>query len=523
MISIGDEVEEIDLTGLLYYHTETIKREIEPYIPTFFKLKLNKYERYIFISPFPEHTIYIEGDLIKKDQKQKIEINKNYFVDKDEIFTLSDLTEFTIFIFGSEYYDATFYVEQYRPDDLLIDEYLRNDEPIDIKFSANDCIFVRKKYILGIYDKETYIKKKITYTKYWTSDDGEMNVYYRNNINLERGSLFPFSEEYKKKKEYPIFMQNYIDFFTFTCFKPGILSLRSQFKSYDETTHMIGQNSINLINIGEEIEILQLITPLKPPSYFLFFAICSLEGKKIKITPNTPELFNETFIEGDKIFKYAINLHKFKPDQLAIKVNSTDFTQIEVIEVIQYNYSEYTIIDNNEMTHITDNHFVKFLNINTKNIKVIIKGLKYIPINYALVKLFTKDIDYLPMANRFKDLVYSKIAKKTEIINIKNEFYGKKDDNKKYLAFIFSIPESVYYEYDAQVIEDGIGEKKANQTIIIIIIIGSIIFVALIIFLTIIFFIKKKDDDSKFEMDVENIDNQPLDGEKNKYIGINLS
>ena len=54
--------------------------------------------------------------------------------------------------------------------------------------------------ILGIYDKETYIKKNITYTKYWTSDDGEMNVYYRNNINLERGSLFPFSEEYKKKK-----------------------------------------------------------------------------------------------------------------------------------------------------------------------------------------------------------------------------------------------------------------------------------------------------------------------------------
>ena len=176
------------------------------------------------------------------------------------------------------------------------------------------------------------------------------------------------------------------------------------------------------------------------------------------------------------------------------------------------------------MTHFTDNHFVKFINKNTKKIKVTVKGLKDIEISYDLVKLFTNNLDYLPMAYQFKETVTRKKAAENEIIELNNKYLGDDDLNKKYIAFIFSIPSSKYYEFDAQVIEDieqknEENRKKGNKSILIICIIAGAIIAALVIFLVKFYIIKKKEKDKKYEMDVENIGNQPLNNDN--YLGIN--
>ena len=536
IISIGEEVKEINLKDIKFYKTEIIKKEIKPYIPTYFKLILSPEQRYIFYSPYPNNTIYLKGDLIISDDENKIiKINKYYFIDKDEIFVIKDLSEFTVAIFGSEKFEVNFYIEKFLEKDLYISEYIRNDEPIDIKFEENDCSLNKQKYLIGIYDKEIYSKNKNkkTYRRYWTSIDGEMKVYYRNNISLEGESLFPFSEKYNKEKENIIVIFNYIDFFTFKCSKPGTLSLRSEYKLFNEKTHIISQNSIKIINITKNIEIIQFSSTITPPSDYLYFAIFSKFGKKIKISPDIPYLFNETIIEGDIAFTQKIDLYKFKPDQLVVKVNSTENTQIEVIEIIRYNFTEYTIIKNNKINHLTDNNFVKFINKNTTKLKVIIKGLNNVYIHYGLVKLFTDDVNYLPMGSQFGDLFLRKKAEYNETIEIYNHFYENDNDNKKYLAFIFSIQFYQYYEYDAQVIDEDINQKennkdekeinnKNNTNFIFIIIIGIII-ISLIINISVVFyfiFIKKNKCKKKFEMDIEKIDKEPID-EENNYIGIN--
>ena len=524
IITIGEEVEEINCDSMNYYQTKTISKTIKPYFPTYFKLKLDPKERYIFNSPYPKNSIYVKGDLMAYDENNKIIINKNYFVDEDEIFVFSDISEFTIAVFCSESFRGTFYLEKYKESDLYILENMRNNDPIEIKFEENDCKTKRKKYLLGIYNREIYSKMNKTLTKYWTTNNGEMNVYYRNNITLEGQSLFPYLDKYTMKKEYYIYIFNYIDFFTFVCVKPGELTLRSPYKTFNETTHSIGQNTINIIKLGTEIEILQPTTPIRPPSNYLFLGIFSTFGKKIIISPDCPELFNETSIENDKIFTLKIDLYKFEPDQLAIKVNANELTQIEVVEVIRYNFTEYTLLKTSEMTHFTDNHFVKFINKKTKKIKVTVKGLKDVEISYDLVKLFTNNLDYLPMAYQFKETVTRKKSAENEIIELNNKYLGDDDLNKKYIAFIFSIPSSKYYEFDAQVIEDIEQKneedgKKGNKSILIICIIAGVIIVALVVFLVIFCIKKKKEKDKKYEMDVENMGNQPLNNDNN--LGIN--
>jgi hypothetical protein len=439
-------------------------------------------------------------------------------VDEDELLMLFDSKEVTIAIFGSEPYLATFYVEKYNSLDMPIYEYIRDEDPIYIPFTQNDCNKGRKKYIIGEYDKEDYDQNKVRKVKYWTSKDGgDFNVFYRNNVTLEGESLLPYDDKYKKKKEFTIEVYDYFDFFTITCNKPGTFSLRSPYLVFDELTYKIGQNTYNHLEIEYDVNIIQLTAPMRPTVNYLYFALYSTEGKKIKIVPDTPELFNETVIEGENIFKLKVDLYKFKSDELAIRVNSTGDTNIEAVEVIQYNYTEFTVLENEIWKHVTDNQFVKFINRETKKIKVGIKGLKDVSINYALVKVFTDDPDYLPMAYMFKD--YTKVVKCKEVeeIEIENTYFGEKDDNKKYLALIFSIPQAKYFEYEAIVSEDS---KKEVPWLIIIIVIASTILLVLIIFIIIYIVKHKKKEDKKLEMDAENIDSETLDQE-NRYKGIN--
>ena len=518
LITVGEEMDVIEYKNMFFFQNNVITKKIKPYFPTYFKIKLNPKERYIFVSPYPKNTIYIEGDLIKRDENQNILINKDYYVDEDEVFAFTDLSEFTVAVFCSESFEAKFYIERYNESDLIILENLRNNDPISITFRQEECAINKKKYVVGIYNKDYYTQLNKTFVKYWTTKDGEMRAYYRNNITVEGKNLFPYAKKYSIEKEEYIYIYNYVDFFTFTCIKAGTLTLRSTFKIYDETTHRIGQNTLNKIDIGSETEIVQLTSPIKPAVNYLYCAIFSCYGTKIKISPDTPELFKETTIEDDNVFTLIVDLSKFEPDQLAIKVKAEDKTQIEVVEIMKYNYTEYTVIKDNKMTHLTDNLFVRFINNNSQKVKVTLKGLAGVPIAYGIVKLFTYDVDYLPYPTQFKDTILRKTASEVENLEIQNKFYGV-NDNKRYTAFIFAITNFKYYEFDAQVIE-GDESDGGNITLILLITIGSIIIVGIIIVIIFYFVVKKKNKENKYEMDVEKMDNEPLDDE-NRYKGIN--
>ena len=282
LITIGDEVEDLSFNYIGYYQTRIITKQIKPYFPTYFKLNLDPKERYIFNSPYPKNTIYVKGDLMAYDEHNNIIINKNYFVDEDEIFVFSHISEFTVAVFCSETFKAIFYLEKYEEKDLYILENMRNNEPLSIKFEDNDCFLKKKKYLLGIYNREIYTKMNKTFSKYWTSNDGEMKVYYRNDISLEGESLFPSSDKYIMEKESFVYIFNYIDFFTFTCTKPGTLTLRSRYKTFNEITYEIGQNTFHTINLDMDKKVLQPVTTIKPPSDFLYFGIFSKYGKKFQ-------------------------------------------------------------------------------------------------------------------------------------------------------------------------------------------------------------------------------------------------
>ena len=493
IVTIGDELEVIDLRKLNYYNAHLIDFEAEALFPKYYKLLLDPEEEYIFTSPVPESSMFLEGDLINKNTTTRvISVNHNYYDDPDKIFFLFDFSELTIRIFDDELIRKKIFIEKFKNDEVLFNEFSRGEYPIDLEMSEEDCRLRRKKYIVGIYNETLYpVEDETVVTRYWTTiKEGDMTLYYRDNILLEGDSLFPDDQEYIVEKDKVFYLDNYIDFFTIVCNKPGIFSLRPLFKEFYEPTHKITQNAIDDINIGNETEVILLNAPIKPTTEYLYFSIFSLDGVPVTIEPDILGWFNTTTIKGDQLFKLKVKLADFKPDELAIKVNASESTRIEVLEVMHYNFTEYTVINKNGNTKLTDNHFIKYFDKNVDEIKVKISGLKGVPAAYGLVKLSTDDIDYLPLAYQFKEeynITRKNLVENEEII-LKNPFKDLKD-NKKYLAFIFSIQKYNYYEYNIEISENT--EKGGNNVLIYILaFIGIVLIIGLIII--IVNFSKKK-------------------------------
>ena len=484
IVTIGDELEVIDLRKLNYYNAHLIDFEAEALFPKYYKLLLDPEEEYIFTSPVPESSMFLEGDLINKNTTTRvISVNHNYYDDPDKIFFLFDFSELTIRIFDDELIRKKIFIEKFKNDEVLFNEFSRGEYPIDLEMSEEDCRLRRKKYIVGIYNETLYpVEDETVVTRYWTTiKEGDMTLYYRDNILLEGDSLFPDDQEYIVEKDKVFYLDNYIDFFTIVCNKPGIFSLRPLFKEFYEPTHKITQNAIDDINIGNETEVILLNAPIKPTTEYLYFSIFSLDGVPVTIEPDILGWFNTTTIKGDQLFKLKVKLADFKPDELAIRVNASESTRIEVLEVMHYNFTEYTVINKNGNTKLTDNHFIKYFDKNVDEIKVKISGLKGVPAAYGLVKLSTDDIDYLPLAYQFKEeynITRKNLVENEEII-LKNPFKDLKD-NKKYLAFIFSIQKYNYYEYNIEISENT--EKGGNNVLIYILaFIGIVLIIGLII------------------------------------------
>ena len=496
IITIGDELEVIDLRSVDFYKAEIIDFEIEALFPKYYQLLLDPNERYIFTSPVPECSMFLEGDLlIKNETNHTLSVNHNYQDDPDELFGLWDYSNFTIRIFGEELIRKKIYIEKFKADEVLINEVMRNDYPLDIELTQEDCRLGKRKYVVGIFNKTLYPKEdEIVTTKFWTIlKEGEMTLYYRDNILLEGDSLFPIDKEYEVEKDKTFALDNYIDFFTITCTKPGIFSLRSLHKEYSETTITINQNSIDVTSIeGNETTVILLSAPIKPPTEYLYFSLLSVEGEPITIEPDTPGMFNTTTIKGDQLFTLKIKLADFKVDELAVRVNSTERAVIEFLEVIRYNFTEYTVIESDGKTTLKSNHFIRFYdkNIDQIKVKVSFNDLNLVPVSYGFVRLSTDDTNYLPLASQFQEeynITRKNLLNNEEII-AKNPFKDVKD-NKKYLAFIFSIQRYESHEYSIEIGE--ISEGGGNTILIIILIIVGIIVVVGVIAL-IIFFIGKR-------------------------------
>ena len=452
-ITVGSGLKEEYYKTLDNYKAQAIPASLKPLIPYYIKLNIDSKEKYILTNPHPESTTFIKGDFITLDESKNVILSEGQFADPDEIIILSGVSELSLSIIRPESEVVYFYLEKYKEEDVHIIENYRNYEPFNLIFDEDDCKTKRKKYLLGIYNKEIYSKYNRTYTKYWTSNDGDFEVYYRNDIQFDKYNIFPTNEKYLQKKEYTIMLNFFLDFFTFICKKEGTLSLRSPYKVFNETTHMIGQNTVLKFPVSNKLEILQLSSPMKPPTQYLYFGIFSKYGKKIKISADYPILFKDTTIEDDQVFLQKIDIYKFESDQLAIKITSEENTELEAVEVIPYRFTEYTVLPGGKKRTIRNNNFARFLELNTEEIKVKIKGLKNVEITFGLVQLFTNDPHYLPMAYQFKEgFIKKKEAKKEETIKLNVPSLIDPDSTKKYLAFVCSIPSAQLYEYDIQVI-----------------------------------------------------------------------
>ena len=505
LITIGNGLEEKYYKTLDYYKVQVINIYLEPYIANYLKLNLDPKEKYLLTSPLPETTTYFRGDLIYIDENNNIKINENNFTDPDEIIVISGISELTLSILSDKTSVEFYYLEKYDEKDVTVIENYRNFDPFVLTFNKEECKSDNKKYMLGIYNKEVYTKFNKTYTKYWTSNDGgDFKVYYRNGIAFEKNNIFPTSDKYLQKKEYTILLRSILDFFTFTCVKPGTLSLRSPYKMFNETTHTIGQNSVNRISLSNKLEILQLSAPMKDPTQFLYFGIFSKYGKRIRISADEPTLFKDTIIEGDKPFLQKVDLYKFQSDQLAIKLLAEESTEIEAVEVIKYNFTKYTVLKDFKKQKVTDNNFVRFLPPESKDITFKLKGLKEVEITFGLVELFTKDTNYLPMAFQFKDgYMMTKLSKKKDSIKIKNP-YKEKEPKEKHLAFVFSINKYKYYEYEAQVysnVEEIKAEEDDNLAVKVSLSVVGVFILLVIIGIIVFYFVKKNKSKKTDDLD----------------------
>ena len=488
-ISLSKQLEEINLENIPEYHTEIININSTMDVPCYYKINLDRNYHYVFSSQIQDYLTLIKGDLLLIDSS----INKNYINNQNDIIIISDTSVLTLQISNIELYNEKIYIEKIKSEDITIIENERSNEILKISMSEEYCKNNKKKYFIGSYDKDKYGDKGILMNKYWKNEEGaEIELYFKNNLDIDNTSIFPSSNIYKKLPFTSFILDTNIDLFSLSCIKPGNILIKPLMKSFKEKTHIIGQNSINLISLNSKEEILQLTSPLileKNCDKFLYLSIQTIqENNDVQIKPDINGLFKEGIIKENKIICEKIDIDKYKSDELAIRIISDGMADIEVIEVIHYDFSEYYEIKDDKKNKINKNNFVKFINKDCQKIKVNIDGLNQVHIYYSLIKLAINDTNYIPLVYNFKNDYVQKTISKNEIIELDNKYYNKNDNIKEYIAFIFSIKDfNIKYEYDVQIQEminnnTNIEEKKSWITILIIVIVIIIVLVGIIIY-----------------------------------------
>ena len=498
-VSLGNEVENINLKKIEYNKATTINKKLLNDIPTYFKLVLNAEEKYLLTSQNQDLTIFIKGDLLNENN----EINKNYLSDDNEIVVLSGIEELTIKIFGSSTSDIIFYVEKINKNQIKHVDTKRNNNIFEITMTEEECNADNNLYVLGSFDYETYAYGELPVIYYATKESGEFEIYFKNKISLEKdGSLFPSEESQVQDFNKRIVLNTNLDLFTIKCKKPGTLSIRPEAKSFDETTHLIKQNSIKEILLYDHSEIVQLSTLLGQNNGIVYFSILSLDGEKINIIPDTPGVFEETSIENDKLFTAFADLSKYKMDELAIRVNCSKLEKsIEVSEIIHNKYNTYKQLKEGDNTKINLNNAYIQINKDVDKIKITIENLQNKNISYGVIKTANNNASYLEVANNYPNTTNKEIKEKKKEIEINNIYYNNKDTKKLYLYLLVSVlEEEDNLEYNIKV--EFPNEDDDDNTILIVFIalISAIVlgFIVLALYLCVV---KKKANDENEEDD----------------------
>ena len=341
-------------------------------------------------------------------------------------------------------------------------------------------------------------------TKYWTTDnEAELNVYYKNNTNFENDTIFP-SSKYEIQKEIIFISNNHVDIFAIKCLKPGLFYIRPTKKTFKEKTHVVYQSSISTIQLTSPLEIVQLTSPIKNAPNHIYFSLLLMHGK-IKVSPDTPDLFGEKIIDNktNNLFYLEIDTKKYKIDELAIKLFSDEYSDIEVTETTDCEICQYqNVSDTEKSAEINKNNFIIFIDKNVEKIKLKFNNKDKLKASYGIIRLPTNNIKYIPMAYKFENEVKEEIFKNS--IELNNKYFGKEDQYKPYQAFVFSFKTNItisktFIEYD-------IIKKNNNSTIMTIIIITSICISLIIAIIFFIYMCKNKNKRKFLDLDIQDED-----------------
>jgi hypothetical protein len=218
------------------------------------------------------------------------------------------------------------------------------------------------------------------------------------------------------------------------------MSIRPVTKDFDEVTHLLEQNSINQITLYDSIEIVQLTTSLGQNTGTVYFSILSLDGQEIKISPDTPGLFEEQTIKNNELFAKSADLSKYKMDQLAIKVScSSAEKNIEILEIIPNEFNTYTKLEDGENKEISKHNVYFQLDKNVQKLKIILENLQNKKIAYGVEKAATNDSNYLLTAVNYPNSTTVELKDAKQTLEIINPYYNIDDNMKSYTLLLVSV------------------------------------------------------------------------------------
>ena len=489
-ISYGNEVENIKIEDKQYQQLEI---KSESYIPTYTKLLFNIENKYLLNIPYDNEILLINGDILNKKEK----LNKNYINNSTDLLIIDKIEEITISLFGYQN-SITLNIEKFDFNDvIIIHQRNKTEEAFNHTYTKEECNPAKLKYIIFLYDINIYLDGFYKSIKYWTSDEkANMNINYKNKNDFEDNTIFP-SSKYEIEKEKVFLSNSHLDIYSIKCNSPGTLYIRPLKKQFEYKTTEITQNSISIIKLTSQTEMLQLSSPIKNPPTKIFFSILLLDNNNLNITPDTPGLFEgKKLKKGDFFFSITIDSKKYRMDEMAIKISSNDNPQIEITETTDFEITQYQEISKEKKEiNIKKNNFIIFLNERTKTFKLKFNIINNEKMNatYGIVRLATKKKEFIPTADKFKDGVKEEEIDNKKTIELLNISYSKKDNiYRPFQAFIFSIKSNYTVPNFTIEYKTIKSKKKEKKYRIIIFVSNGLSFIIAFIFFIFIFKLNKK-------------------------------
>ena len=514
-ISLGNEVENIEINDNYNINFQNIEIKSESYIPSYIKLLFNlnktKVNKYLVNIPCKDYILLINGDLLTEDGK----LNNDYIYNSTDLLLIQKSSEFIVKING------------YQANTVINIEKLDSNNNIMFFYSSEKNFLFKHTYkeeeckpnivnhIIYKYDLYEYSDGLNNISKYWTSDEYDENnvnaftVFYKNKISEENKSLFP-SSNYKLEK-YKIFNSNTdTDIFSIRCSSPGkTLYIRPIKKSFGYKTNDIYLNSKDYIQLFSQTEIIQLNYPIESAPAHIYFSLLLIKGESISLIPDTFELFNNKTIKNSNLFLLEIDTKKFKMDEMAIKIFSEEYCDIETTETSDCKECQYQIITSKKNNKIIKNNIIIFLDEKTEKI-IVNFNKENINAFYGIVRIPTNNVSYIPRANKFTNETIEEIINNQ--ISLNNTYYKKDDKYKPYQAFILSFNENDIdilnnnYIVEYEIICDS-KSNNSNKTRVIIIITSICLSLIIIIIFLIYYNIKKKKNNNvDYELNINDKD-----------------